>query len=135
MRRLGLWNGLVDASTARRHLLRLSRWNVGYKTVSAKTGISGSVLWKIRSGQRKRIRAMNEKLILGISRRDARGSSLVPAGATWNLIRELLAEGFSKRRLARELGSKAKNPALQLRTDFITAENARAVEDLYRHYQ
>lgn len=81
MRRAGLANGLVDATRARRHVLRLSRMNVGYKTIAARTGISCSVLWKIRSGQRK-IRALNEKRILEIGPRDARGTARKNLGQT-----------------------------------------------------
>jgi hypothetical protein len=135
MRKLGLWNGLVSARTARRHIHKLSRAGVGYKTVARVSGVSCSVMFKIRSGRRKQIRALTEKRILGVSKSDVRGGALVPAAATWRRIDWLLEEGFTRTRIAALLGSKAKVPALQLRRDRVTAISARKVAEIWRRFQ
>ena len=133
LRRAGLANGLVNARRARKHLLKLSCNGVGRRTVGTITGISDSVLFKIRSGQRKQIRALTEKAILEVDTSRRRGSTLVPATETWKRIDRLLSEGFTRARIARELGRKM--PALQLDRDFVTAKNERAVLELCRRYE
>lgn len=55
------------------------------------------------------------------------------ARPTWERIEWLLAEGFSKARIARELGMK--RPALQLNRHRVTVRNAAKVEALWRRYQ
>ena len=132
-RKIGLWNGLVSAKRARDHILKLSRAGVGRRTVGKLTGISDSVLMKIRSGRRSQIRALTERRILEVSHRAVRGSTLVPAGATWQKIEWLIDEGFTKGRIAIEIGKKTR--ALQLNRTFVTAANAKKVDDLWRRYQ
>lgn len=58
--------------------------------------------------------------------------ALVPAGPTWEKIKRLLDDGYTKTQIAEWLGSRAKTPALQLRQDFITAKSASAVDRLCR---
>lgn len=127
---VGLWNGLVSARRARRHMLRLSRAGVGRRTLGQIARVSCSVLFKIRSGQRKQIRALTEKAILSVTASAARGRTLVSAKSTWQKIGWLLEEGFTKAELARRMG--AKMPALQLNRERITATNARKIEAIWR---
>lgn len=133
LRRLGLANGLVDAGKARRHMLNLTRFGVGRRTIRLRTGISDTVLQKVRSGKRQRIRALTERAILSVTHRDKRGGANIRATDTWERINWLLEEGFTKARIARELGRKM--PALQLQKEFVTVKNAKAVEALWRRYQ
>jgi hypothetical protein len=130
---MGLWNGLVDASRARRHMLALSRAGVGRRTVGQHAHISDSVLFKIRSGQRKQIRALTEKAILNVTRAAIRGSSLVCARESWKKINWLLEEGFTRAAIARMMG--AKMPALQLNRDRIAAFNAWKINEIYKRFQ
>jgi hypothetical protein len=60
-------------------------------------------------------------------------AALVPAKRTWERIEWLLDEGFTKSRIALELGRKTR--ALQLNREWVTARNAAAVEALVRRYQ
>lgn len=131
----GLWNGLVSANKARAHIRKLGRSGVGYKSVALAAGISKTVMFKIRRGLRKNVRALTEKRILEVDSRLGvkRGSTLVRATDTWRLIDEMLSEGFTKSRIANELGRKTH--ALQLNRNFVTASNAKAVEALWRKYQ
>jgi len=132
-RRQGLWNGLVNAGRARRHIQRLSQWGVGYKTVAAAAGVSCSVMFKIRSGDRRQIRALTEKRILAVSKSAARGSTLISAKGTWRKISWLLDGGFTKGEIAIRLGAKTR--ALQLNKEFVTVKTAKKVDQLWRSFQ
>jgi hypothetical protein len=58
--------------------------------------------------------------------------ALVAAGRTWALLNELLEAGYTKTFRAKQLGSRAKTPSLQIEGDRITALTASKVERLYR---
>jgi len=131
-RRAGDWNGLVSAAAAREHLVKLSRQGVGRRAVSDACGVSATILHEVKMGRKTQIRQRTERAILAVTKHAAGMALLVPAGPTWRLIKALIEEGFTKTRIARELGYKA--PALQMRTARITRGNAIAVERLYRRY-
>lgn len=133
-RKRGEWNGLVDAAAARAHLVKLSRAGVGRNTVADISGVARSVICAIKSGRKITIRKRTQDAILGVTRAATAMGTHVPARQTWKLLDVLIDEGFTKTRLARELGSTAKSPSLQLRTDVITRGNAIAVQRLYRRY-
>jgi len=128
-RAAGDWNGIVSADKARRHIKKLSKLGVGRRAVAAATDISDTILFEIRSGTRKNIRARTERLILAVTT-DVRGEAfLVPAGPTWALIDELIAAGHTKSEIA--LGIGRKTPALQLDKTTITLRNEAAVKRLH----
>jgi hypothetical protein len=132
-RRAGDWRGIVPADTARAHLLRLSRLGVGYKSVAAAGDVTPSILFAIRTGARKRIRASTERAILAVDEQAIADHALVSPAATWRRIRALLEEGFSKAELARRLGYKT--PKLQLGRPGrrrILAATAAKIERFYR---
>ena len=132
-REAGDWNGLVDADAARAHLRKLARQGVGRRMVHAVSDVALSVLQDVRSGRKRRIRALTERRILAVTQA-CRGDAVhVPAGPTWERIEWLLSEGFTKARIARELGMK--RPALQLNRHRVTVRNAAQVEALWRRYQ
>lgn len=128
-RKAGDWNGIVSADEARAHLLRLRRLGVGTRSVEACTDIARSILVEIRKGTRKRIRARTARAILAVTPEIARGDrSLVKAGQTWRLVDQLLEEGFTKRRIATELG----HSSLQLGREQVTVRNAARVAAVHR---
>lgn len=128
-RAAGDWNGIVSANKARRHIKKLSRLGVGRRAISAVTDIADSILFEIRSGKRKNIRARTERLILGVTTDMAGDAVLVPAGPTWGLINQLLAAGYTKGEIALSLGRKT--PALQINKTTITLRTAAAVKRLH----
>jgi len=132
-REAGDWNGVVDADRARAHLRKLARRGVGKRMVASVSDVALSVLQDVRSGRKRRIRARTERKILAVTTA-ARGDAVhVPAGPTWERIQWLLDEGFTKARIARELG--AKRPALQVNRHRVTVRTAAKVEALWRRYQ
>lgn len=132
-RKEGDWNGVVSATKARRHILKLARLGIGYKTVADAAGISEHVAHKIRNGQRTQIRARTERLILGVTKAAAGDAVLVDAGPTWTRIEQLIRDGgFSKAEIARRLGYKT--PALQLRKTRVTLRTHNRILRFWERY-
>lgn len=129
-RRAGDWNGVVSAKKAQAHLVALSAAGVGRRSVAAATDISEGILLDIRTGRKGRIRGRTERKILAVSVTVAADAALMDATASWKLIDELLKNGFSKGRIARELGRKT--PSLQLGKDRVLVRTAHQVEVVYR---
>ena len=127
-RKNGDWNGIVPATIARLHLLKLSRRGIGRKTVSDASGVSRTIIAEIRAKRKTHIRMRTHRAILAVDY-DVRGAAtLVDARPVWAQINRLLREGFTKGELARRLGNKT--AALQIRRDVVTAKTAMRVERL-----
>lgn len=131
LQRQGEWNGLVDSSPARTHLKWLSSHGIGLRSVSAAADVGKTVLVEISSGRHTKIRAMIAKKILSVDLGARADASLVPAAKTWKKIEKLLRYE-TKTELARELGSKALIPALQVGRKMVLASTAQKVSKLYR---
>src|ERR1043166_9536506 len=127
-----VWNGLVPADAVRAHLLKLSRCGVGYKSVAVAADVSHTSLAKILALTKQQLRAQAARRILAVDRDAVADHALVHAGPTWRRLHRLLSEGFTKRELARRLGSKARTPALQFKSRYILAKSAARVERFYR---
>lgn len=127
--RNGEWDGLVPAMPARRHMRRLSRGGVGYKSIAAAASVSKSVAFKIFSGRRSAIRKSTERRILAVDREAVADAAVIDAKKTWTQIERLRQEGFTLSELARRLGYK--NAAIQFR-ERILARNAAKVDRFYR---
>lgn len=69
---------------------------------------------------------------MAVSRRDRAAGALVDGAPTWQLLEQLLAAGHSRAWIARQLGSEATTPALQLRRERVLRSTATAVEQLAR---
>lgn len=129
-RRSGDWNGLIPAGRARQHLLALSRAGVGRRTVADITGVPQSLLHRIRTGRRSRIRARTARRILLVTRTAMNNARLVPAGRAWRMIDRLLEEGFTRAEIARRLGYRG--PTLQFSRTRMTARSQMRIERFYR---
>lgn len=128
-RKAGDWNGIVPAARARAHMQALSESGVGRRSVGDVSGVADTVLVDIISGRKTNIRARTERSILAVTVEAAADHALVPAAETWKLIDELIADGYSKAELARQLGYK--RPALQLNREQVTVRNAYDVKVLH----
>jgi hypothetical protein len=129
-RAAGDWNGLVPAERARTHLASLSRRGVGRRAVAAASDICPTVLQDIRTGRKARIRARTERKILAVTTAMVSDGALVKPGRTFQLIEQLVEEGFTKAELAKRLGYR--NGAIQLKRHRMTARNVARVERLHR---
>jgi hypothetical protein len=130
-RAVGDWNGLVSAEKARAHLKALSAQGVGRRSVRAASDVADTVLADIISGRKTNIRAATERAILAVTAAAAGDGALVPGKATWKMLDQLIADGYTRRYLAVRLGSKSKVPQLQLKRDFVTVRSAYLVERLF----
>jgi hypothetical protein len=128
--RAGEWNGIVSADAARKHILALSRKGLGYKAVAAAAGVATSIVFAVRKGHHRRIRAESSKRILAVDLSCRADGELIDAAPTWRLLDELLGAGYTKSQLARWLGYQV--PALQIKRGRITALTASRVERMYR---
>lgn len=128
-RKAGDWNGIIDATSARAHMIKLSRQGVGRRAVQAATGIADSTLFAIRSGQKVRIRARTARKILTVDLTCRGDGALISAKRLWQRINALLEEGFTKTFLAKQLGYAA---ALQFNKRKVTVRSDADVAALYR---
>lgn len=127
----GDWNGLVPADKARRHINKLSRAGVGRRSISACSDVADTVIFDIKTGSKKQIRARTERKILAVNKAMLADGALVPASETWEYINALLSEGYTKTELASALGYTTR--ALQLSKGFVTVRNAYDVKKIYNN--
>lgn len=126
----GDWNGVVPATKARKHMLKLSAQGIGRRAVQAVTDISGTILHDIRAGTKKNIRARTERKILAVTSDLASEGALISAAPTWHLIRQLLAKGYTKTQLAKMLICDAH--ALQISQKQVRVRTAEAISRLFK---
>jgi hypothetical protein len=129
-RKAGDWNGIVPAARSRKHMLKLSEQGIGRRAVQAVTDIAASVLQDIRTGAKKNIRARTERKILAVTPEMASEGALISAAPTWNLIRQLLAKGYTKTQLAKMLSCETR--ALQISQKQVRVSTADAIARLYK---
>lgn len=126
-----IFNGLVDATQAREHILMLGRQGVGYKQVAEAGQIAVSVVGSIRSGKKTRIRKATQDKILGVDLSARADKAFVVAGPTMAIVKKLLKKGLSRTEIARRMGSKGKTPALQLKGPRVTLRNAHKMQKVW----
>lgn len=129
-RRAGDWNGIVPAKMAREHIARLSVAGIGRRQVADASGVAKSIVSGIARGDRPNLRASTERAILAVTKEAAADHALTDAGPTWKLLDDLIATGYTKAHLARELGYKV--PALQIRRTQCTVRTAYQVTLLHK---
>jgi hypothetical protein len=127
-RKNGEANGLVSTELVRKHMLKLSKKGIGYKSVGDITDLSKTVLFAIYSGNKKQCRAMTAKKILGVTPDMAADGAYICAKKSWKKINDLLAQGYSKVSIAEGIGQ---TRALQLGKAKITARHAATIDALY----
>lgn len=121
----------IDATEVRRHLRWLQRQGVGRRAVHTASGVALSSIAKLRNGTVTRCRPETAEALLLVFPVDAAPGALVDARPTWRLLDDLIGRGFTRRDLARRLGSTARNPALQVGRTRVTAATATQVRSLH----
>lgn len=133
------WVPYVPAAKAREHVRTLMAQGVGPKSIAKLSGVPHGAVSKLiygdykGRGPSKRIRPETEAKLLAVTVASAAGAQKIPAGPTWALLDDLIARGWTKTWLARELG--AKGPGLQIKRDLVRASTARKVEALHRRLE
>lgn len=128
-RKAGDWNGIVPAARARQHIAQLSAAGVGRRQVADASGVADTILQQVITGRRLNIRARSERAILAVTQQAAADHALVDAGPTWKLLDELIACGYAKAHLARELGYAV--PKIQIKRTQCTVRTAYQVARLH----
>lgn len=125
----------VAADTARRHVHDLAAAGVGLKTIAKRTGIAHGTLTKLiygdaarGMGPSKRIRKATEDAILAVTPAHAADGAKIDATPTWANIDLLVARGWTKTAIARQLGQKV--GGLQLSRNLVQARHARTIAGL-----
>jgi hypothetical protein len=95
----------VDPAEARDHLLFLRSKGVGSRAVAEKTGFSHHFIQSVANGRAKRIGKKYADSILAVSINDILKGQYVPVGNANELIDDLLARGFSRRQIAKGIGT------------------------------
>ena len=121
----------IDATEARDHLRWLSSVGVGRTQVHLRTGVAISSIDKIRTGKVRKARQATVDAILAVGRSHVADGTLIDARSTWRKIGDLKQAGYSQTWIARQLGSTAKRPALQIGRDKVTAGTARKIAELH----
>ncbi len=122
---------LHDNTEAREHLQWLSEQGVGVRAVAAATGLRPHNLGKIARGETRRSKPDTIRRIMAVGTHKRLPGAFVDAGPTWRLIDDMLANGFTRTRIAAELGSTAKRPALQIGRDQVMQKTADDVRETY----
>lgn len=126
-RNSGEWNGLVDSSPAQAHLLDLNNSGVTVTEICTATNISSECVTEILKGDKVRIRASTERAILAVEKGISTDLELVNAAVSCDLIAEMIAGGFSKQRIAHELGGSIQHVVPNAK---ITVRKARLIRDV-----
>lgn len=126
----GEGNGLVSAERARAHLAWLSSRGIGRKTAADAAKVAASIVSKVVDGQRTKIRAQTERRILAVTEAAAADRAYIDGEATWRLLDELLASGYSRARVASEVMGRSVR-ALQIVRGKVTPRNAERVRQAY----
>lgn len=125
------WEPYVDCGEARDHLAWLRTVGVGRRTVSQRSGVAVSSIQRIANGTRTKARKDTVDRILAVGKSAAHGSALVDAGPTWRRVDDLLAHGWTKKRIAQNLTGDPRTVALQIGRTKVTAETAARIRAIH----
>lgn len=119
----------VDCTEARQHLIWLQQQGIGKRTVSEVSGIAQSTIDKIRTGKRHRAKPDTITRILAVGTHRTQAGASIDAAPTWRYINDLLELGFTKTRIAHELGRTT--PALQINRQRVRKSTADKIRNVW----
>lgn len=130
----GRWQPYVPADEARAHVRQLQAAGMGWKRVARAADLSCSVVWKLLYGDptrkmapSKRIRPETAAALLAVQP-DLAPGALIDAGPTWRRIEGLVALGYPKLWITKQLGLQGNG--LQFHEGRVQVRNAQAVAAL-----
>lgn len=136
-RAAGLPADLVDPGPARAHLAALLRKGLTKDALGRASGLNEKTVDEVVDGNRVRIRPETAEMLLAITAEAAREhdrsnfgphGELVDAAPTWELIDWMVARGWPKAWISREIGQDGRS--LQLKRTRISRANAEKVAEL-----
>jgi hypothetical protein len=130
----GRWQPYVDAEPVRAHVRQLQAGGMGWKRIAGAAGLAPSTVWKLLYGDptrslapSKRVRQETAAALLALQP-DLAGGALIDATDTWHRIEGLVALGYPKLWIARQLGHTGSG--LQINRHRVTVANAQAIAAL-----
>ncbi len=121
---------MTEAEPVRLHLAALSAAGVGYRAVAAAASVSDRTLLKVTTGRSRWVHPKTARAVLGVTADAHEDHGLMPAAESHRLLGLLRAEGYSMRRLSRELGMA--NYGHIIRKEKVTARKAHRIRKLYQ---
>lgn len=103
-------DNLVSAARARDYLIKLNEQGFGANAIEKASGVNHNTLWLIRTGRRVKTFPGTADKILGVTLSDlhaVKDLAEVDGDETRRLIGEMLAAGFTKSWIAREIGARS----------------------------
>lgn len=122
---------LVETGDVCAHVALLQKYGIGYKRIAQLARVNSGVLFRIMKGDIQHTRRAAAERILAVTISSKAQGASVGAGPTWKLLDDLIARGCKRTWLARQLGSRARTPSLQIRRDYVRVSTAVAVRRLY----
>jgi len=113
------------------HLLRLQGQGVGIRQAARLAGLSPTLVFGVRTGRIRQIRADTQARILAVPAILAHGQT-VTGWRTWRLIGSLEKEGFTPTRIAAMLGARGARQRLRFQKKKLTVHTVLLVRSLYR---
>lgn len=123
------FNGLVSAAAARKHIRSLGSRGVGYKSIADAASLAPQVVLRVRGGKLLRVRVETARKILAVDVGARAGGARVAAHRTWARLDALIARGYTKVWIARQLGQRG--PGLQVGRENVTVSMAYEVQKLF----
>lgn len=134
----GRWQPYIDAEPARRHVRGLMAQGMGWKRIARTSGVASGTLTKLLYGApargmapSKRIRPETAAKLLAVEA-DLAPAALVNAGPSWQIIRGLIANGYTRAWISSRIGQDGR--ALQLGRDRIEHRHALTIRGLGERY-
>lgn len=123
----------IAAAPVRQHIRDLQAHGLGLKTIARQSGVSHGAISRLMYGTKdrapsKRVRPETAAKILAVLPSDAADGAIVDAAPTWDIINRLLARGWTKTAIARQIGQQG--PGLQLGRRQISHRHARTIKSL-----
>lgn len=122
---------LVSTREVVAHIKKLRAAGVGIRGIWLASRVRRDTLRRILSGDIRKTRRSTAQRILAVTVAAVQPRAYVDASPIWTLLDRLIALGYKKRWIARNLGN-PRARALQIKRGRCTAKNARAVVALYR---
>lgn len=130
--------GSVELSPVDQVIAKLSELKeigIGRRSIHAICGLAPRTYTRIRSGLQKRIYPETVAKVLAIDESCMADRGLVRSTATWNLLQELIEDGWTEGQLADALGVKGAHRTIQVGLTHVSARKAMKVRKMYDDIQ
>lgn len=129
--RLARGEGLLPSDSVRAHLLWLANHGVGMRSVAAASGVERKTIVDLRDQKSTRCTQRVAKALLKVGIDAAADGARIDAAETWRNIEILLAAGWTKGAISREIGQNGRT--LQLGKQYVCVRHARTIAEIVQN--